>query len=100
MKFIIIVSLIVVTVLAKEKVIYEAKGAQLVDLIRGIPPEGGALKLTKVEGDKDNLPDGVYFQPEDEALEDAGESGYLYLNVSSIKIWSITKSYDDLVFYN
>lgn len=68
-------------VLGKEKVVYQATGGQLIDLIRGFPPEGGALKLTKVEGDTAVLPDGIYYEPpEDEALEE--KEPYLYLYVS------------------
>ncbi|XP_060803457.1 uncharacterized protein LOC132902453 [Amyelois transitella] len=55
----------------KETVLYMAPGADLFDLIRGIPPKGGVLMLSKVDGtdgDKDKLPDGLYYIPEDDGL--------------------------------
>lgn len=75
-------------VLGKEKVIYQATGGKLIDLIRGIPPEGAALKLTKVEGDTAVLPDGIYYEPpEDEAFEE--REPYLYLHVSFLNTFFI-----------
>lgn len=65
--------------IGKDTALYQVSGVELIDLLRGFKPEENMLKLTKVNGDKMNLPDGVYYQPEDEAL--TGDTEYLHLNV-------------------
>lgn len=65
----------------KDKVIYQVTGADLFDLIRNM--HHGPLKLMKVEGDKTNLQDGIYYEPEDVALSD-DEPKELYINVRKL----------------
>lgn len=72
---------------AKENPIYQVSGIELLDLIRGFKPRDGMLKLTKVEGDRSSLPDGIYFVPEDDALSPPGEDKYLHINVRSFIIY-------------
>nr|AAV91464.1 hypothetical protein 35 [Lonomia obliqua] len=68
---------LLLTCYAKETEIYEVTGGDLFDLIRG--KHKGPLKLNKVEGDRTNLPDGVYFKPEDVALSNE-QPKELYIN--------------------
>jgi hypothetical protein len=67
----------------KEDTVYELKGGDLFDLIRGIPPKNGTLKLAKVENTDDGkLPDGIFFIPEDDILGD--EPTDLHVKVSKL----------------
>ncbi|KAM3967642.1 uncharacterized protein ACR2FA_011198 [Aphomia sociella] len=93
MRYLIIFIFIVQYSFAKESVIYEAKGGDLFDLIRGIPPRDGALRLSKVEGNiKEPLPDGIYYiPPEDEVLASEEPPYLLTLNVNAKKPVGINK---------
>ncbi|CAG9796791.1 unnamed protein product [Diatraea saccharalis] len=54
----------------KEDGVYELKGGDLFDLIRGIPPKDGKLKVSKVVEDTgEKHPDGIFFIPEDSLSE-------------------------------
>lgn len=59
------VAILVVQSSCKEETIYEIEGGDLFDLIRLRKPVK-PLKVTKVEGDKGNLRDGIYIIAEDE----------------------------------
>ncbi|KAJ0182706.1 hypothetical protein K1T71_002075 [Dendrolimus kikuchii] len=52
----------------KETQTYKITGVDLLHALRGFPSKE-EVKFTKVEGDRFNLPDGIYFVPEDDALE-------------------------------
>ncbi|CAB3239743.1 unnamed protein product [Arctia plantaginis] len=67
----------------KENAVYQVSGIQIIDLIRGFKPKE-MLKLTKVEGGPSSLPDGIYFEPEDDALMPE-EMKFLYLNGQETK---------------
>lgn len=66
---------------AKDQELYKVSGADLIDLLRGFPTEQEALELERIKGDKIQAPDGIYFQPEDEALSLESEKKYLYVKV-------------------
>lgn len=70
----------------KENAVYQVSGIQLIDLIRGFKPKD-VLTLTKVEGDPSSLPDGIYFEPEDDALNPE-DMKYLHLNVRFIVFYT------------
>ncbi|XP_028175150.1 uncharacterized protein LOC114363583 [Ostrinia furnacalis] len=85
MKCVFVLLVLVCATFGKEQVVYKATGADLFDLIRGIPPKGGSLDLTKVEdADPASLPDGIYFVPEDVSLDDT-EPTKLYVTKSNNK---------------
>ncbi|XP_075969836.1 uncharacterized protein LOC142972513 [Anticarsia gemmatalis] len=67
-------------IVGKENTVYQVSGVELVDLLRGFYPKDGRLKLTEVKGDRSSLSDGIYFEPEDDALSPPDEPKYLYLN--------------------
>lgn len=70
MLWITVLSILLVTTYCKETQVYEIKGVELIDILRGIPPKG-EIQFTKIKGDRSNLPDGIYFEPEDESLADS-----------------------------
>lgn len=68
-------------VMAKESgSVYAVGGAHVIDLLHGRVPQNGSLTLTKVERDDANLPDGIYYQPEDEL--DNGDMKELHVKVT------------------
>ncbi|XP_026759164.2 uncharacterized protein LOC113518442 [Galleria mellonella] len=85
MKHLIFLIFLAQYVYGKETVYYAAKGGDLFDLIRGIPPKNGALELSKVDKNtQDTLPDGIYYiPPEDEVF--ASEPHLLTLDVNAKK---------------
>ncbi|XP_059048159.1 uncharacterized protein LOC131843508 [Achroia grisella] len=87
MKHIIFLLILAQYVFAKETAYYVAQGGDLFDLIRGIPPKEGALKLSKLEGySKDSLPDGIYYiPPDDEVLASEDTPHLLTLDVNAKK---------------